>query len=127
MNKWYEQASKKLRDEKEAGRYDMCAGAMKELICKKLHIFCEQDSEFAQAVVQGGAFSECMKAVAKGCAGSSIEDEEAIRRAVRFYFPGADVKFHMTINLCADVETEAEPAARVPGAGPKLLSLADFL
>lgn len=126
MNKWYEQASKKLRDEKEAGRYDKFAVEMKDAVCEALDGFCRQDAEFAQAVVQGGTFTDCMKAVAKNC-GQAISDLEAFRRAVRFYFPGADVKFHTTINLCADVEAEAEPAARVPGAGPKLLSLADFL
>ena len=123
MNTWYEQAAKKLTAEKSSGSYGRCAGAMKEFICKKLHIFCKQDSEFAQAVVQGGAFSECMKTVADGCDGSSIEDEEAIRRAVRFYFPGADVRFNMELNLCASVEND-EPA---PDTGIKILNLDDFL
>lgn len=126
MNEWYEQASKKLRDEKKAGTYDRYASAMKGAVYEALDGFCRQDAEFAQAVVQGGAFEDCMKAVAKNC-GKAISDLEAFRRAVRFYFPGADVKFHMTVNLCADVEAETEPAARSAGAGPKLLSLADFL
>lgn len=126
MNEWYEQAKSKLEAEKGSGSYDRYAGAMKKFICKKLCIFCRQDAEFAQAVAQGGAFSDCMKEVAKGC-GSAIEDEEIIRRAVRFYFPGATVKFHMELNLCSDVEAEAAAAAPVASTGPKILDLEDFL
>lgn len=127
MNCWYEQAEKKLKAEKKTGSYNRYAAAMKELICEKLFVFCKQDSEFAQAVVQGGAFTDCMKEVAKGCAGTSLPDEEAIRRAVRFYFPGADVKFHMTVNLCADVETEAATEEQSASTAAKILSLEDFL
>ena len=126
MNEWYERAKNKLEAEKKAGSYDRYAGAMKDAVCEALDGFCRQDSEFAQAVVQGGTFADCMKAVAKNC-GNAISDLEAFRRAVRFYFPGADVKFHMTVNLCADVEAEAEAAARVTGTGPKIIDLDDFL
>ena len=124
MNEWYERAVKKLEAEKDSGNYGRHASAMKELVCEKMVLFSQQDAEFAQAVVQGGNFSDCMKEVAKNC-GSAISDEEAIRRAVRFYFPGAGVTFHMTLNLCADVEDEAEqqPARALP----KILNLEDFL
>lgn len=127
MSDWYEKAKDKLELGKRTGAYDRYASAMKELICEKLCIFCRQDSEFAQAVVQGGAFADCMKIVAKGCGGTSLPDEEAIRRAVRFYFPGATVKFHMELNLCGDVEAEAAAAAPAAGAVLKILNLEDFL
>ncbi len=127
MNEWYEQAKRKLEAERNSGSYDRYASAMKGLICEKLCIFCKQDSEFAQAVVQGGAFADCMKTVAKGCGGTSLPDEEAIRRAVRFYFPVATVKFHMELNLCGDVEAEAAAAVPVASTGPKILDLEDFL
>lgn len=126
MNEWYEQAKKKLETERKAGKYDRYANAMKGAVYEALDGFCRQDGEFAQAVVQGGTFEDCMKAVAQKC-GNSISDLEAFRRAVRFYFPGADVKFHMTVSLCADVEAEAAVAAQVTGTGPKVLALADFL
>lgn len=126
MNEWYEQAAKKLAAEKNTGSYDRYASAMKKLVCEKMIFFSQQDAEFAQAVVQGGTFSDCMKAVAKNC-GNVISDEEAIRRAVRFYFPGADVRFHMTINLCADVEAEAATAAPVASTAPKIIDLDSFL
>ena len=133
MNEWYEQAKSKLEAEKNSGSYDRYASAMKGAVCEALDGFCRQDAEFAQAVVQGGTFADCMKAVAADARtfgnGHGIPDLEAFRRAVRFYFPGADVKFHMTVNLCADVEAEAETAAAVPVAstGPKILDLEDFL
>ncbi len=128
MNEWYEQAVKKLEDEKGAGKYDRYASAMKEAVCEALDGFCRQDGEFAQAVVQGGTFEDCMKAVAKNC-GSSISDLEAFRRAVQFYFPGADVRFQMSVNLCASVGTEepTEVPEQPPKAGRKILALEDFL
>ncbi len=129
MNEWYEQASKKLENEKKSGQYDQYAQVMKDRVCKTLAYFCEQDGEFAQAVVQGGTFTDCMKAVAKDARtygnGHGIPDPEAFRRAVQFYFPGADVRFHMTINLCAGVEDE-EPE-KPPRVERKILSLVDFL
>jgi len=97
---------------------------MKNTVCEALDGFCKQDGEFAQAVVQGGTFEDCMKAVAKNC-GSSISDLEAFRRAVQFYFPGADVRFRMSVNLCAGAGAE-EPEL-TPEAGYKLLDLEDFL
>lgn len=138
MNEWYEQAAKKLKDEKKAGKYDRYASAMKNAVCEALDGFCRQDAEFSQAVVQGGTFEDCMKAVAKNC-GDAISDLEAFRRAVRFYFPGADVKFHMTVNLCADVEQDGNvdpelvddvdswAARNAAKPAPKILSLEDFL
>ena len=127
MNEWYAQAKKKLEAERASGKYDRYADAMKDAVCEALDGFCRQDGEFAQAVAQGGTFEDCMKAVAKNC-GSSISDLEAFRRAVRFYFPGADVRFQMSVNLCASVETEEEPEpVQTPKTGHKILSLDDFL
>ena len=131
MNEWYEQAKRKLEAEKGSGSYDRYASAMKSAVCEALDGFCRQDAEFAQAVVQGGTFADCMKAVAADARtfgnGHGIPDLEAFRRAVRFYFPGADVKFHMTVNLCADVEAEAVATEQTASAAPKILNLDDFL
>lgn len=126
MNEWYDQALKKLADGKKAGKYDRYANAMKEAVHDALLTFCKQDGEFAQAVVQGGTFEDCMKAVAKNC-GSSISDLEAFRRAVRFYFPGADVQFHMTVNLCASVETGEPEQAEDAKRKTVIIDLEDFL
>lgn len=127
MNDWYKQAKRKLETERTSGQYDRYASAMKDAVCDALDGFCKQDGEFAQAVVQGGTFEDCMKMVALGC-GSSISDLEAFRRAVRFYFPGANVKFQMSVNLCASVEADEEPEQeQPPKAERKILSLEDFL
>lgn len=128
MNEWYERAKQKLEAELKTGKYDRYAAVMKEAVCEAMVDFCRQDGEFAQAVVQGGTFEDCMKAVAKNC-GNAISDLEAFRRAVQFYFPGADVRFHMSVNLCASVEDEEEPEPPVSAqkAERKILSLDDFL
>ena len=126
MNTWCEKALKKLADEKEAGKYSGSANIMKDAVYDALVVFCKQDEEFAQAVVQGGTFEDCMKAVAKDC-WFSISDLEAFRRAVRFYFPGADVQFHMTVNLCASVETEETKPAGDANRKTTILDLEDFL
>lgn len=106
-----ELAIEKLKKEKKAASYDKYAAIMKDRTCDALMEFCRQDAEFAQAVYQGGSFEDCMKAVAKNC-GSGISDLEAFRRAVQFYFQGADIQFCMTINLCAGVEEPEQVVQR---------------
>ena len=95
--------------------------AMKQAVHDALVEFCRQDGEFAQAVVQGGTFADCMAAVARGV-GSALSDIEAYRRAVQFYFPGADIRVKMTVNLCASVEQE-----ETEQAAPVVLDLFDLL
>lgn len=132
VNEWKMQALEKLRAESKEGKYDRYAAAMKNDVHRTLESFCKQDAEFAQAVVQGGKFEDCMKAVAKGC-GSSISDLDAYRKAVQFYFPGADVRFNMSIDLCASVTGGENPEPQQPetlsAAKPsaKILNLEDFL
>lgn len=99
---WREQALEKLAAEKKNAKYDRYANIMKDQVCEALENFCRQDEEFAQAVVQGGTFEECMKQVAKNC-GKGISDLEAFRRAARFYFPGSDVRFQMSIVLSESI------------------------
>ena len=116
MSSWYEQAENRLKDEFKTvtGRYEL---AMSSAVRDTLLEFCRQNEEFAQAVVQGGAFPDCMAAVAKGV-GTSISDLEAYRRAASFYFDGARVNFTMTVQL-----EPAEPEADQKGI---LLDLTDF-
>lgn len=96
MSEFLSKAIEKLSD--KSGSFDKYANAMKGAVKKALEDFCRQDEEFAQAVAQGGSFADCMKAVAKNC-GSSISDLEAYRRAVQFYFPGAEIHMSMTVDL----------------------------
>ena len=117
---WREKALEKLEAERAAARYDKYAQIMKDRVFETLTGFCRQDEEFAQAVAQGGTFEECMKAVAQKC-GTGIPDLEAFRRAARFYVPGAEVRFHMTIDLTGDAG-----GGKAGGEKAVLLNLADF-
>ena len=94
---FFEQAKKKLEAVKSVkGQKE---NAMLQPVREALIRFCEQDEEFAQAVAQGGSLEDCMSAVAKG-AGNHISDLDAYRKAVQFYFEGAEVVFQMKIDVC---------------------------
>lgn len=101
---WREQAIEKLEREAKAFKGNKYESAMKVAVLEALESFCRQDEEFAQAVVQGGGFAECMAAVAKSC-GTSLSDLEAYRRAAAFYFRGAEVR--MELRICLEPEAEA--------------------
>ena len=62
---WTAKAAARLEDECKSGKFDKYGSAMKEAVQKALLDFCRQDDEFAQAVVQGGSFTDCMAAVGK--------------------------------------------------------------
>lgn len=109
MDNWATQAHEKLKKErsavsgsKERAMADAVLGAIKE--------FCRQEPEFAQAVVQSGTFADCMKKVAAGV-DSSISDLEAYKKAVQFYFPGAEIHMTLTIDLVG-AAGEQEPVRK---------------
>ena len=114
-------------------------GEVKLPVMEALLRFAEQDEEFAQAIVQGGSFKDCVAAVCKGV-GDSISDLEAYRRAAAFYFPGSTVRFEMHIDLNPSVTAEdggdSSPCrgakdggsgADGRGKGGLVIDLADFL
>lgn len=103
MSSWYEQAKEKLEKESKEVKGQK-ESAMKGEVQEALLDFCKQDDEFAQAIVQGGTFADCMKMVAQGV-GSSISDLAAYKKAVSFYFPGAGIRMAMTIDLCDSVRS----------------------
>ncbi len=73
--------------------------AVKEHVLRVLKDFCEQNSEFAQAIAQSGkTVKDCIESTVNNC-GSSISDIEVYRRAVAFWFEGATVNFKMTLDL----------------------------
>lgn len=113
---WYEQAAEKLNREAKDVKGQK-ESAMKSAVKQSLLEFCSQNEEFAQAVVQGGSFVECMTAVAKGV-GSSISDIEAYRKAAGFYFEGAKIQVKMEIQL---EPTEIEQSKHI------VIDLSDFL
>lgn len=127
LNNFATQAVKKLEAEKGkvAGQKEkVMAGA----VFAAIKDFCLQDEEFAQAVVQGGSFADCMKKVASGV-GSSISDLDAYKKAVQFYFPGAQVKMQLTIDLIGKaaektLKEDDAPAAEQPAG--LVLNLTDY-
>lgn len=120
---FYPRAKEKLDKELKSGKFDCYGQVMKKVVHDALLSFCGQDEEFAQAVVQGGTFEDCMKAVAKGVKGSGISDLDAYVAAVRFYFPGAGINVTMKIDLLASVRDAAEEPEEDKGL---LIDLSDF-
>ena len=133
-----EQAREKLKKELP-GVSGQKEGAVKQAVADALLNFAEQDEEFAQAIVQGGSFKDCVAAVCKGV-GNSISDLEAYSRAAAFYFPGSTVRFEMHIDLNPSVTAEdggdsspcrgakgSDSAAAGRGKGGLVIDLADFL
>lgn len=89
---------------------------MADPVLDMIHEFCIQSEDFARAVTEGGTFADCMAAVAKGV-GNSISDIDAYKKAVQFYFPGAEIQVQMQII------TEKKPE----NAKSIMLSLEDLL
>ena len=92
------QALAKIDEGAKAAGFGRVADAMKDFVATALRDFIRQDAEFAQAVVQGGSFAECMAAVAKGV-GSHISDFDAYGKAAAFYFPGCKIRYKMELDL----------------------------
>lgn len=128
MDNFATRAVKKLTDEKGkvAGNKEK---AMAGAVFAAIKDFCLQDEEFAQAVVQGGSFADCMKKVASGV-GNSISDLDAYKKAVQFYFPGAEVHMQLTIDMIGKAAGKGKPAEQAaPAAEPApslVLNLADY-
>lgn len=123
LNNWFSQAIEKLDREKSAvtGNKEK---AMAGQILEAIKDFCKQEPEFAQAVVQGKSFADCMKEVARGV-GNSISDIDAYKKAVCFYFPGAKVNMQLTVDLIGDAADPMEETQT--GKNAMILDLEDFL
>ena len=124
---YLEQALAKLKDQaKLTGKAKIVAPAVAEALTN----FCNQDGEFAQAVAQGGSFADCLAAVVKGV-GGSISDLECYRRAVQFYFPTADIRMELHIDLAphaqeANHTTDKPTTAEPTSSGGIVLNFSDF-
>lgn len=92
-------ATEKLNEEFENNKknFGRAAAIMAPDTKKALISFIEQDEEFADAVYHNSqTFGDCMKAVEKNCF-SALSDLEAFKRAVQFYFPGAEIEYQMKL------------------------------
>lgn len=78
------------------GRYE---NVVKSYVLDEICIFAKQNSEFAQAIEQSDkSFADCLRASVAGVK-EHISDLDCYKRAVAFYFPGADIKCTMTLDL----------------------------
>lgn len=95
-----EKAIEKLDKEfAECGKLSAKGKAVSSAVLDALKSFCGQNTEFAQAVVQTDkSIKDCIESTVKDC-GSSVSDIDVYRKAVQFYFAGADVHFEMTLDL----------------------------
>ena len=92
-------ATEKIKAELKCAKLSAKAKAVAGAVEEALSLFCDQNSEFAQAVEQSGrTATECVESAVRGC-GNSISDIELYRRAAAFYFEDATVHFSMTIDL----------------------------
>lgn len=118
------EAKEKLEREKKSANFGRYERVMADDVLKALIGFIEQDFEFAEAVAQNSqTFGDCMTAVAKNC-GSALSDFEAFKRAVQFYFPGAEIEYQMKIRVNPfDVEQKEKTGV----TETKIFSLLDIL
>lgn len=87
--------------------------------------FCEQNEEFARAVVQNSkTLVECADEITKGIGGYA-SDIDIYKKAVDFYFPTATIKFTMEIDLGDDGFSNSKPSEE-SGLKLSLDSLLDF-
>lgn len=113
-----EKAIKKLAAEKQDFKGGQKEKAMMPAVYNTLLSFCKQESEFAQAVAQNEkTLTDCLAAVAKDT-GSAISDIDAYKKAVNFYFPGADIKCTMTIDLIGAAASDTPPIEMITSAEP---------
>ena len=112
----------KLDKEEKGGKFDRYASAMKGYVKKTLLQLCGENEAFAESVLQGDVFEDCMKAVAKGVS-NSISDLEVMKRAVGFYMKGADIRFQMVIVAAGNQAARKEDKNRKT---QEVIDLTDF-
>ena len=105
-----EQAIKKLDTEfKDCKGLSQKGKAVSLPVLDALKSFCEQNTEFAQAVVQTDkTFKDCVESTVKGC-GNAISDEDVYTKAADFYFSGAKVYCKPVIDLGDDGFSNKKP------------------
>lgn len=91
-----DQAKEKLKKELKEFEGSQKGKAVSKAVCETLIEFCNRNF-FAQAIWDSEkTLSDCCKEITKGV-GGSISDFELYAAAVKYYFPGAEVKCKMEI------------------------------
>ena len=113
-----------LAAEKIAAELKSFTGGSKEKAISKfaaetLAHFCEESPQFAQVVYKTRrTLSDCCAEVMKGT-GNYVSDIDVYRGIVRAYFPNADVKFLMNIEINGAAPSEAAAPAPAKSAPKK--------
>ena len=113
-----------LAAEKIAAELKSFIGGSKEKAISKfaaetLAHFCEESPQFAQVVYKTRrTLSDCCAEVMKGT-GNYVSDIDVYRGIVRAYFPNADVKFLMNIEINGAAPSEEEMAKPPEKPKPK--------
>ncbi len=93
--------------------------AISKFAAKALTHFCEESPAFAQVVYKTRrTLSDCCAEVMKGT-GNYVSDIDVYRGIVRAYFPNADVKFLMNIEINGAAPSEEEMAKLPENPKPK--------
>ena len=122
------QANAKLDQEIKTGNRH--ANAICDPVRQTLKYFCQQNQEFARAVIDGGSFQDCLETVAIPLSSKQYaSDLEIYQSAVRFYFPTAKIEFKMLIHLSEFEQESVEESVQESVQAVKTLdiSLDDLL
>lgn len=93
--------------------------AISKFAAETLAHFCEESPQFAQVVYKTRrTLSDCCAQVMKGT-GNYVSDIDVYRGIVRAYFPNADVKFLMNIEINGAAPSEEEMAKPPEKPKPK--------
>lgn len=99
MNINAQKAVNKLDKEFKKAEFNKYGNVVGSPVLNTLKDFCRQNEEFALAVLQTDkTIQQCVEHTVKGVK-QSISDIEVYSKAVKFYFPGATIRFSMTIDL----------------------------
>lgn len=113
-----------LAAEKIAAELKDFSGGQKEKAVSKFAAetvthFCQESAQFAQVVCKTRrTLSDCCSEVMKGT-GNYVSDIDVYRGIVRAYFPNADVKFLMNIEINGAAPSEEEMAKLPEKPRPK--------
>lgn len=93
-------AEAKLRKDSDPNLYDnIWDKTIAPPTAETLISFCRQSDEFAEAIVNGGSFRECIAKIAKDMNRWACGDFAVYGKAVEFYLPGAKVEYTVNIVL----------------------------
>ncbi len=93
--------------------------AVSKFAAETLTHFCEESAQFAEVVYKTRrTLSDCCAEVMKGT-GNYVSDIDVYRGIVRAYFPNADVKFLMNIEINGAAPSEEEMAKLPENPKPK--------